>query len=76
MAAAAVDPPEGVPEAALAGLYHGPLEQFTPQRNALVKELRAGDERGAAAWVKALRRPTRAAWLVNQLSVRKSDQVE
>src|SRR4051812_4454570 len=48
-------------------LYAVPLEEFTAARNALAAELKAeGDAEGAAA-VKALRKPSRAAWAVNQL---------
>src|SRR5436190_9472563 len=48
-------------------LYAVPLEEFTAARNALAAELKAeGDTEGAAA-VKALRKPSRAAWAVNQL---------
>jgi chromosome segregation ATPase len=51
-------------------LYHGPLEEFTPRRNALVDDLRSGGKQEAARWVKGLRKPTRAAWLVNQLAAK------
>jgi hypothetical protein len=63
-----IQPPESVPEDAMDALYGLPLEEFTPRRDELSKELRAGGEREAAAWVKALRKPTAAAWLVNQLA--------
>ncbi len=61
-------PPKGVPEKAIDGLYNGPLEEFTPARNALAKEL-------GSDWVKRLPKPSRAAWLVNQLATRKKDEV-
>lgn len=48
-------------------LYGLPLDAFTPRRDALVKELR-GLDRDAAAWVKGLKKPSAAAWLVNQLA--------
>jgi len=48
-------------------LYGLPLEQFIPERTALAKELRAAGERDEAAAVAALRKPTVAAWAVNQL---------
>jgi hypothetical protein len=60
--------PEGVPEDELDALYGLPLEEFTRQRDALVKELRSAGHRDEAAWVKALRRPSASAWLVNQLA--------
>src|SRR5690242_19951675 len=49
-------------------LYGLPLERFTPERDALVKELRKEGDREAAARVKSLRKPTVAAWAVNQLA--------
>ncbi len=48
-------------------LYGLPLERFVPERGALAKELRAAGKRDAAAEVAALRKPTVAAWAVNQL---------
>lgn len=71
-----LEPPEGVPEPALDRLYRGPIERFTPARNELAKSLRSEGEAAAADWVKALKKPTRAAWLVNQLSQRKSAAVK
>ena len=56
-------------------LYHGPLEEFTSARNELAKSLRADGDAKGADQVKALAKPSRAAWLVNQLSVRKPDEV-
>lgn len=48
-------------------LYGLPPEQFTAARNQLAAALLgAGDPRGSAA-VKALRKPTTAAWLANRL---------
>src|SRR5919201_1586357 len=68
---AASDPialPEGVPEEAVDELYGLPLDEFTPRRDELAKELRTAGKRDEAAWVKALRKPSAAAWLVNQLA--------
>jgi hypothetical protein len=48
-------------------LYGLPLEQFTPERNELVKRLRAEGEKQEAARVAKLRKPSTAAWAVNQL---------
>jgi hypothetical protein len=76
--AAGSDPlksPKGVPSKALDGLYQGPLEEFTAARNELAKELRSGGKAAASDWVKGLQKPSRAAWLVNQLAVRKADEV-
>jgi hypothetical protein len=68
-------PPKDVPGDELDGLYHGPLEEFTPARNELAKTLRSDGKGEAADWVKGLTKPSRAAWLVNQLAVRKSDEI-
>src|SRR6266511_1887506 len=67
--------PDGVPDEALDDLYHGPLEDFTASRNELSKSLRSDGDAEAADWVKGLAKPTRAAWLVNQLAVRKAGEV-
>src|SRR3954468_23442605 len=71
----ALEPPKGIPAKALDELFHGPLEDFTTARNELAKTLRSDGDTAAADWVKGLGKPTRAAWLVNQLSVRKADDV-
>ena len=48
-------------------LYGLALDRFIPERGALVKQLRANKEREEAARVAALRKPSVAAWAVNQL---------
>jgi hypothetical protein len=68
-------PPKGVSEKELDELFHGPLDEFTPARNELAKSLRSDGKSEAADWVKALKKPSTAAWLVNQLAVRKSKDV-
>src|SRR5258706_473729 len=68
------NPPDRVPDAALDGLYQGPLEEFTAARNELAKSLRADGEAAAADWVKDLPKPTRAAWPGNQLAARKASE--
>lgn len=49
-------------------LYAGPAETFIAQRDELVKELKAAKDKDGAATIKALRKPTAAAWAVNQLA--------
>ena len=49
-------------------LYGLPLDRFTPERNALARELRNLGERERGAEVAALRKPSVAAWAVNQLA--------
>ena len=68
-------PPKDVPEKKLDELFHGPLEEFTAARNELAKSLRSDGDAEAADWVKGLQKPSRAAWLVNQLAVRKPKEV-
>jgi hypothetical protein len=48
-------------------LYGLPLDQFVPERGALARALRADGRREDAAEVVALRKPSVAAWAVNQL---------
>jgi hypothetical protein len=52
-------------------LYGLPLDQFTAARDELAKRLRGEGERGAADDVKRLRKPSLAAWALNQ--VRRND---
>jgi hypothetical protein len=47
-------------------LYALPLEEFVPERDALAKRLRA-DDREAAEKVSKLKKPSVAAWAVNQV---------
>jgi DNA repair exonuclease SbcCD ATPase subunit len=68
---AASDPtqlPDDVPEQDVDALYGLPLDEFTPARDALVKQLRGDGRRAAADWVKGLKKPSATAWLVNQLA--------
>jgi hypothetical protein len=60
------------PADAAADLLYGlPLEEFTPARNAAAVELRERGLRAEADAVKALAKPTVAAWAVNQLTRRR-----
>jgi hypothetical protein len=54
------------------GLYALPLADFTPARDARAKELKGTE---LAAPVKALKKPSLAAWVVNLLVRRDADQV-
>ena len=56
-------------------LYGLPLGEFTAARDARAKELRAAD-RELSAQVKALRKPSVAAWAVNLLVRREPEQVD
>ena len=60
-------------------LYALPLADFTPRRDALAKEHRAGKDgadKGLAGAIKALKKPSLAAWVVNLLVRREPEQVE
>ena len=54
--------------AAVAELYGMAPEDFTGRRGELVATARGAGDRAAAKAIAALRRPTRAAWVVNRLA--------
>lgn len=56
-------------------LYALPADEFTAARDARVKQLRSDGDKALAAEVKALRKPTVAAWAVNLLVRRREDLV-
>src|SRR5262245_11952272 len=64
------------PAAVAVELYGLPLEEFTAERDRRAKALRAEGERDAAAVVAALRKPTLAAWTVNQLVRSRRDDLD
>lgn len=55
-----------------AALYAGPPDEFTTARNAQAKEL---DDRALSAEVKALRKPSVAAWVVNVFAQERAAQL-
>lgn len=62
-------PPEPAElETALLAVYCGPLEEFVSRRDALVKQLRAAKRREDADRVKALRKPSRTAWILDSVA--------
>lgn len=67
---------ESDPQARIDELFALPPEDFTAARNALARELRAAGHRDTAAEVGKLRRPTVAAWAVNQTVRRHRKQFE
>ena len=56
-------------------LYAADPDGFVAGRQALVKRLKAEGDKAGAAEVAGLRRPTAAAWAVNQLARRHGDEV-
>src|SRR5678815_344515 len=52
-------------ETAVVAVYRAPLEEFVSRRDALAKELRAAKRREDAERVKALRKPSRVAWVLD-----------
>ena len=69
-------PEEKAVEQAADELYGLAPDEFTSARDARVKELRGAGDREAANAVKALRKPTVAAWALNQLSRRKGKDLD
>ena len=62
-------------ERELDGLYAHPVEAFTAARNELAKRLRAAGQSEEADEIKALRRPTAPAALVNRLARERAKEV-
>ena len=56
-------------------LFALPPAEFIAARDALAKRLKADGDATRAAEVKALRRPSVAAWAVNQVARRKPELV-
>ncbi|MEL4503557.1 hypothetical protein AAEX63_01325 [Luteococcus sp. H138] len=56
-------------------LYAGEPEDFVATRKGLAREARAAKDRELARQIEALRRPTRAAWLVNLLARAERDRL-
>jgi hypothetical protein len=67
---------DDVVEASARRLYCLALEQFTAARDELARDLRRQGQPDAAAAVRALRKPTGAAWAVNQLTHRRGADVQ
>jgi hypothetical protein len=53
---------------AIGRLYAGPLDEFVARRNELARSLSKEGDREGAEGVKGLRKPSVAAWAVNQLA--------
>lgn len=69
------DPDGGAVDERIDALYDLPPGEFTAARAALARALRADGARDAAARVGKLRRPTVAAWAVNQAVRRHRDRM-
>lgn len=54
-------------------LYAGPPEEFVATRTDRAKQARSNGDRALATAIAALRRPSRSAWMVNQLARREPD---
>jgi hypothetical protein len=57
-------------------LFSGDLADFVKRRDELAKQLRKDGEKEAAAAVKALTKPSRAAWAVNQVARTSSTEID
>jgi hypothetical protein len=60
----------------IVALYHGPLEEFVSRRDALIKQLRADKRRDDAAAVKAVRKPSRMAWVLDNVAVEEPASID
>jgi hypothetical protein len=56
-------------------LYSLPRAEFTPERDDLAKRLRKDGDADAAAAVKSLKKPSVAAWAINQVQRDRPDEV-
>src|SRR5262252_2567546 len=63
-------------ESEIDGLYAMPLDEFTAARDELARRLRGDGDREAAGEVKALRKPSLAAWALNQVRHREPSRVK
>ena len=61
---------------ALTSLYSSSREEFLPTRADLVKQARAAGDRELATTIAAARKPTVAAWLLNQVSREYPDDLD
>lgn len=62
-------------ERALESLYRAPPKDFTRTREAIARRLRAEGDDGGAKLVRARRKPTQIAWVLNELSRRDADGI-
>ena len=67
---------ESPPPPEAADLYGLPLDEFTPARNQLVKDLKAAKRKDEAALVAKLRKPPATAWALNQVARRYPHLIE
>jgi len=74
-AAGRASAPADALSAAADALYALPRDEFTPARDAAVREARAAGDKGLATAIGRLRRPTVGAWLVNHLARQRPDEV-
>jgi len=68
-------PPQPDVDARIDALYAGPLDEFVAGRDALAKEVAGDGDRVGSARITKLRRPTVAAWAVNQVARTRPDDV-
>jgi len=67
---------EATLDAEIDRLYGLPLEEFTKERDAHARRLRADGKRDEATAIAELRKPVLAAWVVNRLAREHRDDVE
>lgn len=57
-------------------LFVGSLDEFVKRRDELVKQLKQEGDKETAAAVKALRKPSTAAWAINQVARRSHKEID
>jgi hypothetical protein len=62
-------------DTAVDALYARPLDEFIAARDAAVRQATDGGDRLGAARVKRLRKPSVAAWVINQVAREHSDEI-
>lgn len=70
-----LDAAPGALDVAADALYALPRDEFTPARDVRVREARAAGDKPLAAQLGKLRRPTVAAWLVNNLARHRPEEL-
>ncbi|HEX4361214.1 MAG TPA: hypothetical protein VH141_27010 [Pseudonocardia sp.] len=70
-----LDAAAGALDVAADALYALPRDEFTPARDVRVREAKAAGDKSLAAQLGKLRRPTVAAWLVNNLARRRPEEL-
>jgi hypothetical protein len=61
---------------AIVAVYQAPFEEFVARRDALAKQLRTEKRKDDAALVKALRKPSRMAWVLDRVAGEHAESID